>query len=45
MNLKQETKNKLTAVFFLLMLATFASSVFVEISQPTSKYIAMSILK
>lgn len=43
--MRQEIKNKLTAIFFLLTLFVFASSVFVEISQPTSVYIAMSILK
>jgi len=43
--MRQETKNKLTAIFFLLTLFVFASSVFVEISQPTSVYIAQSILK
>lgn len=43
--MRQETKNKLTAVFFILTLIVFASSVFAEISQPTSTYIAQSILK
>lgn len=45
MDLKQETKNKLTVLAVLLMLSVFVGSVFAEISQPTSTYIAQSILK
>lgn len=41
----QRIKNAMTAIFLLTLLVVFASSVFVEISQPTSTYIAMSILK
>lgn len=43
--MKQQTKNNLTIVFLILLITMFASSVFTDLSEPTSYYIQQIILQ